>query len=181
MTATNTQTTQISTLTLSSPDGAPINMSDFAGRPVVLQMVRYFGCLPCQAYLHELEANAERFAQFDAQLIAVAGSADYQARWLRDNGIKTTMLLDPDQLLRKAVGLGKLKVINLASPKGALNYAKSFGRGRRPMRITHDTIQSPGAAILDTSLTKVWSYEGKILGDYPPIDDIVAAADRLLR
>jgi hypothetical protein len=44
-------------LTLTTPDGAPARLADrLAGNQfTVVQLVRYFGCLPCQEWLIELD------------------------------------------------------------------------------------------------------------------------------
>lgn len=63
----------------------------------------------------------------------------------------------------------------LLHPKGQLNYLKAMSNGRRPMKVTRGTIKSPGVVVLGPDLEVVWSYEGRIIGDYPPIDELLAA------
>ena len=65
----------VGSLELVTPDGAPVRLDDFAGPTLVVQFVRYFGCLPCQVYLRQLDGRAAELAAVGAHAIAVGGSA----------------------------------------------------------------------------------------------------------
>jgi len=162
------------TIKLTDHDGTPVRLADLAADPLVVILVRYFGCLPCQAYVKDVDAARDRF-DTQVKVVAVGGSADFQARWLRDNqGVRMPMLLDPDQQVRQLAGLGNLGLHRFLSPRGAANYVKAMRRGLRPQKITRDTIRSPGVAILGPDLGVRWTYEGKMLGDYPSLDELIA-------
>lgn len=51
----------------SDVDGEPVPLTSLLDRPLVIPLVRYYGCMPCKAFLHGL--NHVR-----------GGAADYQAR-----------------------------------------------------------------------------------------------------
>ncbi len=163
-------------VTLHDPDGQPVPFSELSADPLVVILVRYFGCLPCQAYLQDVDAARERFPA-EARVVAIGGSADYQARWLRDTqGIDTPLLLDPDQQIRAIAELGDLTRRQLLSPRGAANYVQAMRRGLRPQKITRDTVRSPGVAVFDSDLQVTWTYQGRRLGDYPNVDEVVQQA-----
>lgn len=165
----------LATLEVTDPDGNPVVFGELAADPLVVVLVRYFGCLPCQAYLQDLSAQARRFPE-GSRVVAVGGSADYQARWLRGQGVAVPLLLDPDQQVRHHVGLGNLRLHQLLAPRGAVNYARAMKRGLRPQAITRDTVRSPGVALLGPDLQVRWAYEGRVLGDYPPVETVLEAA-----
>ena len=72
-------------LSLSAPGGAPVSLGEVLTRRLtVVQLVRYFGCLPCQEWLINLDRVAGELAQQEVGAIAIGGSADYQAVWLRE-------------------------------------------------------------------------------------------------
>lgn len=164
-------------LTLYLPDGSPIEMvaaltTDF----LVVQLVRYFGCLPCQEWLIELDQAGARFAGSGAAVAAVGGSADYQARWLQEErGVSMPIYLDPEQQFRAAVGAQKKIGLGLLNPKGAAAYTRSLRHGFRPQGITKDTVQTPGVVVLDRVGNVCWSYIGTRIGDYPPISVVERA------
>jgi peroxiredoxin len=160
-------------VTLHDPDGRPVPFGELTADPLVVILVRYFGCLPCQAYLQDIDAARPRFPP-QARVVAVGGSADYQARWLRDTQhIDMPLLLDPHQRIRAIAELGDLTRRELMSPLGAANYVRAMRRGLRPQKITKDTVRSPGVAIFGPDLQVIWTYEGRMLGDYPAVDEVV--------
>lgn len=169
-------------LTLSAPDGSPAPFADLLGRNqlTAVQLVRYFGCLPCQEWLLDLDRAADRLAGIGAGVAAVGGSADYQARWLQDEkGVTMPLLLDPDHELRQVVGAVKPLGLRMLNPRGAAAYARSMRHGFRPQAITRDTVRSPGVVVLDREGAVQWRHIGTRIGDYPPLDEVIEAVERL--
>jgi hypothetical protein len=37
-------------------DGEPVALDDLLERPLAVPLVRYYGCMPCRDFLHQLEA-----------------------------------------------------------------------------------------------------------------------------
>jgi len=162
-------------------EGEPTTLSDVLDhRLTVVQLVRYFGCLPCQEWLTELDDAAPRLAEHDIAVTAIGGSADYQAQWLRDErGVTMPLLLDPDQGFRDAVGAGKPLGVRMLNPKGAAAYARSLRHGFRPQKITRDTVRSPGVVVLDRDGNVRWQHIGTRIGDYPAVQVVERAATDL--
>ena len=165
-------------LSLSTPEGAPVDASVLVPEGlVVVQLVRYFGCLPCQDWLLQLDGAAPALAEHGVSVAAIGGSADYQAQWLRDErGVSTPLFLDADHSFRAAVSAEKKLGLKLLDPKGAAAYGRSLRKGFRPQKITRDTVQAPGVVILDRDLTVQWQHIGQRIGDYPPLADVQRVA-----
>ena len=118
----------INEMLLTEPDGGSTTLGEQAGDPLVVILMRYFGCLPCQEYVSDAEAALDRFPE-GTGVIAVAGSAAYQARWLRDTkGVGLPLLLDPDEHVRSVADLGNLSSTSWVKPKGWKNYLGSMQR-----------------------------------------------------
>ncbi len=66
-------------IALADAYGEPTTMGAFHADPLVVILVRYFGCLPCQDFVREVDRSIDRFPE-GSRVIAVGGSADYQAR-----------------------------------------------------------------------------------------------------
>lgn len=164
-------------LPLTAPDGTPVVLGDLLGhRHTIVQLVRYFGCLPCQEWLLGLDRVAGELARHGAGAIAIGGSADYQAVWLREEqGVAMPLLLDPEQRFRDHVGAAKPLGWRMADPRGAASYARSMAHGFRPQRITRDTVRSPGVVVLGPDGAVLWRHVGTRIGDYPPLDEVRAA------
>lgn len=167
-------------LALATPDGDPVSLGGLLDhRLLVVQLVRYFGCLPCQEWLIGLDAAAPELAEHDIAVTAIGGSADYQARWLREERVTIPLYLDPDQRFRAAVSADTPLGLRLLHPRGAAAYARSLGRGLRPQKITRDTVQAPGVVILDRYGDVCWQYVGRRIGDYPTVGLVRREALRL--
>ncbi len=123
--------------------------------------------------------HAGEFEEAGVSVVSVGGSADYQARDLAEGGHPFPVLLDPDQELRSAVGFGDLSKLDFLKPEGAINYWRSFRRGARQGRPTRDRERSPGVVILGPNLEVLWAREGRALGDYPPVGEVLAVVRRL--
>lgn len=164
---------------LATADGDARTLEAFTSPLLVVQLVRYFGCLPCQEWLVGLDALTAELSALGAQPLAIGGSADYQARWLRDEkGVGMPLLLDPEQRFRDAVGVGRLGA-RLLDPRGAPSYLRAMRHGYRPRAITKDTVQAPGVVVLDRRRQVVWKHVGQRIGDYPPLATLVEAVGRV--
>src|SRR5665811_689001 len=107
------------------PDGGATTLGAFQADRLIVILVRYFGCLPCQEYVRDLDRRFGRFPNGN-RMIAVGGSADYQARWLRDiKGVAMPLLLDPDQRVRAVADVGDLTARQMSRFRGAGNYLRS--------------------------------------------------------
>lgn len=158
---------------LTDPDGNATTLGEFGAEPLVVILVRYFGCLPCQEFVRDLDGELDRFPP-GTRVIAVGGSADHQARWLRNTkGVAIPLLLDPDQEVRPVAGVGDLSARQMSSLSGASNYVKSLVRGFRPQVPTADATKAPGIVVFDSDFNVSWVYRGEMLGDYPPVDDLI--------
>ena len=181
MTVPTDITTVPTDLALLTPEGESTTLSALLDhRLTVVQLVRYFGCLPCQEWLTALDDAASRLAEHDIAVAAIGGSADYQAQWLRDErGVTMPLLLDPSQGFRDAVGAAKPLGVRMLNPKGAAAYARSMRNGFHPQKITRDTVRSPGVVILDRYGNVCWQHVGTRIGDYPDVDLVEKTAVRL--
>ena len=166
-------------IALADPDGNPTTLGAFSADPLVVILVRYFGCLPCQEFVRDLDGELDRFPS-GTRVIAVGGSADHQARWLRrTKGVEMPLLLDPDQAVRGVAGVGDLSARQMSSLGGASNYVKSLIRGFRPQVLTADAIKAPGIVVFDSEFNVMWVHQGETLGDYPPIDELIDRIESL--
>lgn len=169
----------VADIALTDPDGNPTTLGAFSADPLVVILVRYFGCLPCQEFVRDLDGELDRFCS-GARVIAVGGSADHQARWLRDTkGVDMPLLLDPDQAVRAVAGVGDLSVRQMSSLGGASNYAKLLVRGFRPQVPTADATKAPGIVVFDADFDVTWVHRGEMLGDYPTVDDLIERIESL--
>ena len=166
-------------IVLADPDGNAVVLGDYRASPLVVILVRYFGCLPCQDYLGQLTDSRDRLPA-DADVVAVGGSAAYQARWLRDNkGVSIPLLLDAEDRVRSIAAVGNLSARQITSWHGATNYLKAMRHGYPPQVPTGDALKAPGIIVFDREFDPLWVHRGETLGDYPTVDELVATVGAL--
>ena len=168
-------------LELFDPDGQSLRLMEIPmDRYLVVQVVRYFGCLPCQDWLITLENRTDEFAARGASVAAVGGSADYQARWLREKrGVTMPLILEPDHQFREAIEMTEPLGLHMADPRGIGAYLSSLIHGNKPQRITSDTVRTPGVVILDRDYEVRWRHEGTRIGDYPDHVEVLQELSKL--
>lgn len=165
-------------VTIQDVDGRPVAVDALLDRPLAIPLVRYYGCMPCRAFLAKLDGA---LPALDAAGVGVAGvgvAADYQARHLMEHGIGFPLLLDPEHRLYEALDVRRIHWWKMLSPRTWWKYLSAV-RHARQGRITAHPLQAPGFVILDTDRTVRFLYRGATLGDYPPISEIVTAAQDL--
>lgn len=170
-------------------DGAATTLQDqLSGRPIVVLAVRYYGCLPCQHYLVELHARRDELADRGVDVVVVGVAADFQARHLADtHGITFPLLLDPEQRLYRALAIPRLRPRDFLRPTTWRRYVPLFWHrhvtrrvdGPTQGRIVGDPAQLPGLALVDADACLQWIHRGASLGDYPPVDEVIARVDEL--
>lgn len=166
---------------LTDPDRKPSALGDFRADLLVVILVRYFGCLPCQHYLRDLDRVQGRLPR-GSRVIAVGGSAAYQARWLRDSKeLSIPLLLDPDQRVRAVAGVGNLTAVQLSRVRGWRNYLRAIRKGFWPQVPTADARKAPGIVVFDRDFSTVWVHRGETLGDYPRVDDLLRSIEALAK
>jgi len=169
----NISPASVAAIPLIDPDGVPTSLGAFSGDPLAVILVRYFGCLPCQDYVRRVDRSLARFPE-GSRVIAIGGSADYQARWLRDTkSVGMPLLLDRKQQVRAVAGVGDLTTRQMSSIGGASNYVKSLFHGFRPQAPTADAKRAPGIVVFGAGFDMKWVHRGEMLGDYPPVEALI--------
>lgn len=169
---------RIGALTLSDVDGRPVELATRLTSPAIVPLVRYYGCMPCQAYLRKLESQRELLERWGFTLFGVGGAADYQARHLMAHGVGFPLLIDEQHQLYAELTIHRIRWWTLLSPATWWKYLRS-ARHARQGRITDHPLQAPGLVILDPDGTIRYLHRGETLGDYPPLPELLATAERI--
>src|SRR5947208_2703564 len=136
--------------------------------------------MPCRDYLAQLREAHPQITAMGAGVVAVGGAAPDQARELMDRGVPFPCLLDPEHNLSRALDLGRMPWRAWLWPHTYTGYFRGVRRAR-PGRISAaDSLRTPGVAILDPQGGLAWVHRGRTLGDYPPVDRVIAELRRLI-
>lgn len=110
-------------IALTHLDGRPVDLADFSGRVVVLNVWATW-CGPCIQELPSLQRLGQRYAGRDVQVLA-ASAGDTVAevrRFLDKHPLTLTILLNPDRSLLRAWRLRALPTTYILDPAGRVRY-----------------------------------------------------------
>lgn len=107
-----------------------------------------------------------------ADVVAIGGAFDYQARALRDEVAPVVLLLDPEHRFRTAVDFGRLTVRQLLGRDSQRRYLRALREARQGAIRPKDAHQTPGVVILDPDQRVAWRHRGESVGDYPPVHEV---------
>lgn len=124
------------------------------------------------------EAYAE-IEQLGAGAIAVGTGAESQARHLMENGFERCsvpfpLLVDPDANLYRALDIGRVGWSHWLRRDVLARYARGWRRGARPGRVSGDPRRLSGVAVVDPDRRLRWLHRSAAVGDYPPVDRVLA-------
>ncbi len=86
------------------------------------------------------------------------------------------LLLDPDDRLTPALDLHRQSLLGfLFNLRAWLRWVRAFLRHRRQYRITGHYSAVPTVAVVTPDGGVPWIRRGRGIGDYPPLDDALAA------
>lgn len=159
----------LSNIVLADPEGNPVRLGDAVDRPTVIDLVRYYGCAPCRVQLRELAANLSKLEGMGAGVLGIGPRAAYQAKLLSRRRVDFPLLLDPDHLVARAVGMGRQPLLRwIFDLRAWWRWLRALFRGGQGM-VTSGWWEVPGIVIVDGSCRVRWLYRGKSMGDYPPL------------
>jgi peroxiredoxin len=155
------------------PAGGAAVIGELVDRPTILVIPRYYGCMPCRDYLRQVTERYDEVASAGGAALGVSVGAGFQAAWLAEHyAIPFPLLVDPERKVNGALELPRRLSVVL-NPRGWWTYARAIAHGNRQGRVV-DPFQIPGLALLDAGAEPAWVHRGTALGDYPPLDEVIA-------
>ena len=115
--------------TLPSTSGAPVSLSDFAGRPVVLVFYPGDDTAVCTKQLNSYNDDLAQFEALDAQVLGIsAQSVESHEKFASKHGFQFPLLADTDKAVAGAYGtLGPIgfprRSVFIVDAEGVVRYA----------------------------------------------------------
>lgn len=150
-------------------------------RPVVLALVRHFGCLFCKQQVAELAKEAVRIHALGAELVVLGNGGAEHVRWFREDfGIETPVFSDTTGQAYRAVG-AKRGFFSGANPATMLASLRAFAKGYRQSGTRGDRYQQGGVFVIMPDGSMPFRYLSRYAGDHPATATVVAALERATR
>jgi len=116
-----------------------------------------------------------------ARVVGVAARDGSQAQRLIDAGMPFTLLVDPDNEVRRAIGADdKFSRLRLLDPRGAVAYLRSISHAKYYGLTPSEARRRPGVVILDAQLNPTWTHIGRGVGDYPDVEVVLTELRRAI-
>lgn len=172
---------RLADLELLDPAGAPVRLGDLIDRPTVIDLVRYYGCAPCRRQLMALADRYDAIRERGGGVLGVGPRAAYQARLLMERGrVPFPLLLDPDHAVGAAVGLGRQSLRRwIFDLRAWWRWLRALLRSGQGM-VSGGWWELPAILVIDAECVVRWSYLGRSMGDYPPVEETLEALHRIL-
>ncbi|OGL10025.1 MAG: hypothetical protein A3I14_17015 [Candidatus Rokubacteria bacterium RIFCSPLOWO2_02_FULL_73_56] len=131
--------------------------------------------MPCLAYLARVREAYPAVTALGARLVAVGTGSEAQAGELAARGLPFPCLVDATGALYEALGLGRVGWRTALDPATYASYWRAWRAGARRGRVTGDWRRLSGVAVLDAAGRLAWLHRARTIGDYPPVDAVLAA------
>lgn len=155
--------------------GAPINLTDFNGKKVLLSFYRNVGCPVCNIRFHELQQEATYFQSKGLVVLAVyESSAENMKQYLENDTVYANMIPNPDLSIYKLYeverSMGKLMKGMFHGALGKMKQGKKLFRKKIEQDGTKDRIGADFLISEDGTIHT--AYYGNYVGDHLPVSEI---------
>ncbi len=158
--------------------GAEIPLAPlWADTPVVLVLVRHFGCQFCREQVADMRHIRSQVEAAGARLVIIGnGTPPMLDAFIEDfGGDLEHVYTDPSRAVYDALGARSGSVLFMFDPRIWLNTIRSLRQGARPGRTRGDASQLGGVWVARAGGDVVFEHRSDVAGDHPANDDIIAA------
>ena len=171
-------------LSVLRPDGTPVRLGSLWGeRPVVLALMRHFGCIFCKEQVSQITPIVGDIHEAGAELVIVgSGSPQMAGFFAEDYGVTTPVLTDPTREVYRVLETRRpmLSVIDL---RGFLTGLRALWHGHRQQFGAElgDNAQLGGVFIVRPGGEVAWAHCSAFPGDHPTNAELLAALHEATR
>ena len=162
------------------PDGQAVRLgSVWAGRPVVLALVRHFGCIFCKEQVGRLREIVDDIHVGGAELVILgSGSPQMAGFFAEDFAIATPVLTDPQRHVYAALEARRPPRWGFMDPRVAVRGLKALVQGHRQQfgnPDLGDETQLGGIFIVQPGGEVAWAHRSAFAGDHPSNVEVLVA------
>ena len=163
------------------PSGEAVRLgSVWAERPVVMALMRHFGCIFCKEQVAQLRPIVDEIHAAGAELIIVgSGSPRMAGFFAEDYAITTPVLTDPRRDVYRMLEALRPPRLWFLDPRFLLGSFRALARGHRqtfgPSSELGDASQLGGVFIVQPGGDVAWAYRSAFAGDHSSNAEVLAA------
>jgi peroxiredoxin len=160
-----------------TPSGEEVRLGDaWVGQPVVLALIRHFGCQFCKDHVSQLTPAVPAIHGAGAELVIVgSGNPSMAAFFAEDYHVTTPLFTDPTREVYRTFGAKRPTWAALLNPRLYWNALQVHRRGHRAGRVQGDIAQLGGVFIVLPNGDMPFAYRSSIAGDLPSVAEVLEA------
>lgn len=158
--------------------GEPYRLgSAWASQPVILVLVRHFGCIFCKEQTSKLHDQRARIHGAGGELLIVgSGAPMFATAFVEDFKITTPVYCDPGLATYAAVG-ARHGLWSSLQPRVWFKALRTLAKGFRQTRTAGEMHQQGGVFVITPDGTMPFRYLSRYAGDHPPVEAILGALE----
>ena len=158
-----------------TPDGQEVRLgASWAERPVVLALIRHFGCQFCKDHVSQLVPAVPAIHEAGAELVIVgSGNPSMAGFFAEDYHVTTPLFTDPSREVYRAFGAKRPTWAALLNPRLYWNALQVHRRGHRVGKVQGDIAQLGGVFIVLPNGDMPFAYRSSIAGDLPSTTRVI--------
>lgn len=166
-----------SALPVLTPDGASLPLSTlWAERPVLLVLVRHYGCQFCREQIAQLRHIVPDIARAGVEVALIGNGTPLMAQaFIEETGLEVPLYTNPGREVYQALGARRPSAVALLDPRVWLNGLRAASRGYFPGRVQGDAAQLGGVFLILPDGSMPYAFRSARGGDYPPNATILTA------
>jgi hypothetical protein len=130
----------------------------------------------CREQAVQLHRDRQRFTEKGFSLAFVGnGGTGFARSFLEDHGLDEPVLVDPSRATYRALGMGRITLASLFSPRTLAAAARAMAAGFFQGRTQGHALQLGGVLAVRPGGEVAYRYLSAFAGDHPPHEEILEA------
>lgn len=171
-------TTETSDLAVLTPGGEAVRLGSlWADQPVLLVLVRHYGCLFCRQQLADLRPVWSRIVASGVQPIVIGNGTPLMAEaFAEESGLEVPLYTNPGREVYAALGTKRPGLSAFINPRLYWNGLRAALGGFFPRPPKGDAAQLGGVFLVRPGGEMPYAYRSDLAGDHPSAAELLRVA-----
>lgn len=159
------------------PDGDSVALESlWAEQPVLLTLVRHFGCQFCREQVAQMRRIRGDIEALGTAMVFIGnGTPPMAEAFVEETGLDVPLYTNPGREVYQALGTRRPPAIALLDPRLWLNGLRSVLHGHFPRPRRGDSAQLGGVFLILPDGSMPYAYRSERGGDHPSNSEVLAA------
>ncbi len=172
----NSMITSLSSVNVLTPAGESVRIGSlWESRPILLAMMRHFGCIFCKEQVTQLSTHRGRIQAAGGELIILGNGTPQHAAWfVEDYNVGVPVFTDPELASHGILGA---KRGNIVDPRVMMRGASAMLHGFRQSKTMGPAALNGGIFVITPANEMPYRYISRFAGDHPDPEGALQALE----